>query len=123
MKKTILAITLALSLSNVALAGDYSVAAERETRCNGRAKFALGLYDLSKVSPDGVTDSVKPKLHKEYWISSAEAGVFDDEKVREMEIFEVNYVFDKATSQKDAFITAWTHCMDVSTAGDEYIRR
>lgn len=101
MKKTITALVMALSLSNVALAGEYEDAARNEKTCDSQGNIATRLFAHKEESP------------KSHWIDSVSSGEYANEKVRQMNIFDINYAYDKATSEKDAFVAAWAHCMDV----------
>ena len=52
-------------------------------------------------------------VSKEYFLKDAQNGQYASQKVKDMSIFEVNYAFDQAEDEKDAYMKAWAHCKDL----------
>lgn len=97
--KIILALIL-LTLSGVAVAGNYSGVVSDNKTCSNGGQYAAAVYDLKDDKP------------REFFMNFAKTDAYTSEIVRDIDVFAINYVFDKATDKKDAYMAAWAYCMD-----------
>lgn len=90
-----------LALSSASFAGDYSDAANNLRVCENSGDIAAMVY------------GTKNKKSKSSVMKVAMSRNYQDEKIRKMTIFNVNYAYDSAISEKDAYRAAWANCMDM----------
>jgi len=94
----------AFTLPSPVFAGDYSDAVATQRNCEMLGNFVMNIYDTRK----------SPKARKEA-MAALDSSPDDDAYVTESKEtmrFSVTYALNKATSRKDAYMTAWGHCMD-----------
>lgn len=103
MNKVIVAACLLASLiiSMPAVAGDYTHSLAVNTYCRGTAGFSSDTY-LGRVAGKS----------KQEFIDQAQHILKDNDVGSEILLFAINYGYDQATSQKDAYMTSWANCMD-----------
>ncbi|MGA8148614.1 MAG: hypothetical protein WB870_13745 [Gallionellaceae bacterium] len=106
MKRSLVALALALALSNTALAGgDYSNAVVIQDMCDYAGQAGKIAYNIKA----GVTHN----WTREYFTNMVSTGHYADEKNRQAQIWAVNYGFDQASDLQDAYMKSWAHCMDL----------
>ncbi len=94
MKKIVL--TLALLGAFNAHAGDYEAAVSKEAYCDGSANYAVKLYG---VRERGLNEKPAVPSQPNPYTAPLKTFIFD-------------YVWDVATSEKDAYMGVWAKCMD-----------
>lgn len=123
MKKTVLALAIALSFASVAQAHEYSATVDNYTVANNRIKYCSSQGDWASLV----------FLHKDDSKDWSEQGMLDatkegDDKEKlsdledEINLRAVRYVFEHASSLDDAYNGAYAACMDLLTAGDSQVR-
>ncbi|KXS31507.1 MAG: hypothetical protein AWT59_2374 [Candidatus Gallionella acididurans] len=119
MKKTVLALAIALSFSTVAQAYEYSPNADNYTVAHSRDKFCSDEADWGA----NVYTQVKMvgKVSKESEMSVVTNDKYATDLEQEINARAVNYAFDEADSAQDAYQGTYAECMDLLTAGDQYV--
>lgn len=118
MKKTIIAFTVALSLSGAVHAGDYSDAVSKQKTCDKYGKFAVASYKEFKKGDDRMAQFSKflkmAADESKAALEAIEAG--DSAKSDHLSIISSIYSYNtQADNSKDAYMNAWGKCMDGGT--------
>lgn len=124
MKKTVIALAIALSFTAVAAQAyeyssavdNYTVANNRQKYCSNEGRWAALLYnhqnDVPYVSRDSMLDGVHQETLKN------KTSDLDEE----IDFRTIRYVYDHASDADDASQGAYAACMDLLTAGDSQVR-
>jgi hypothetical protein len=114
MKKTIIGIAVALSLSGQAFAGDYSDGVARQQMCGEWGEIATALFngrDDPKIRAEGKATS---KALDEEFARLINAEGFTRKSVMiKSKSAVIGHALFLAKSSKESYMNAWGNCMDL----------
>lgn len=118
MKKTLIALSVALLLSTSASAVTTSDIVARQKYCGEQGHISVLRYTLEQNYK--IVGRANPRTKQSEM--AVEDKQLEDSTAKEINLRAIAYVYDKATSAEDAYIGVWALCMDLLSAGDQYAR-